>query len=162
VAPDGCPKVLDRDGDGIPDERDQCPDKPESKNNYEDDDGCPDVVPTAVKKFTGTIRGITFALNSAKILVASHKTLDAAVKVMTQYPKMKVRIDGHTDNIGSEAYNQDLSQRRAEAVRAYLVSKGVSADRLTVKGFGPDKPRANNASVRGRKLNRRIEFTLSQ
>jgi outer membrane protein OmpA-like peptidoglycan-associated protein len=146
----GCP---DRDGDGIPDVDDRCPDVPGIKEK----DGCmPDV-----KKFAGAVKGITFATGSAKILRPSFKILDEAVVVMKEYPSLKLSIEGHTDNVGKPARNQALSQSRAEAVRDYLVGKGIEGGRIDAKGFGDTQPVQDNKKARGRAANRRIEFKIS-
>lgn len=156
---DGCPD-NDNDGDGIADADDQCVDKPETANGYEDEDGCPDDVPEVVKEFTGTIKGITFGLASAKITRASNKTLDKAVKVLEDYPKLEIEIGGHTDNVGKRDFNVKLSQMRADAVRDYFIAKGIAEDRLTAVGYGPDEPIADNDTKAGQKENRRVEFKL--
>ena len=156
---DGCPPP-DTDGDGIPDDKDKCPKEPETKNGYQDEDGCPDTVPTIVKKFTGAIRGIYFAVNKAKIRPASYKTLNKAAKVLKKYADLKLIIRGHTDNTGNKAHNMKLSGERAEAVKAYLVKRGIDAARLQAVGVGPDEPVADNKTRKGRAKNRRIEFKL--
>src|SRR5690349_19354350 len=94
---DGCPDP-DNDGDGVLDAADQCKDQPETVNGFQDGDGCPDEIPPAVKKFTGVIKGINFKTGDATILKTSNKTLDATVKVMNDYPDLKLEIQGHTDN----------------------------------------------------------------
>jgi OOP family OmpA-OmpF porin len=159
VAPDGCP-IRDRDHDGIPDAKDKCPDKPETLNGYKDDDGCPDELPKAVKKFTGVIRGIQFAFGKATIRPQSKPLLDRAAKVLDEYKDLRVRITGHTDNIGKHDDNVTLSQKRADSVKAYLVKKGVDASRIETQGMGPDEPIAKNNTPEGRAKNRRIEFHL--
>ncbi len=161
VAPDGCP-VRDRDKDQILDPDDGCPDVPETRNNYQDEDGCPDEVPKEVKKFTGVIEGIFFDVDKDTIKPASRATLDRAAQVMREFPDMKVEISGHTDAEGDRAYNVELSRRRAEAVRKYLVDAGIDPGRITTRGAGPDEPIADNTSEDGRAKNRRIEFTLVQ
>ncbi|MCS6913984.1 MAG: OmpA family protein, partial [Myxococcota bacterium] len=153
----GCP---DKDGDGIPDGQDKCPDKPETKNNYQDEDGCPDEIPRAVKRFTGVIQGINFVANKYDILPSSFGVLDQAVKVLTEYPDVKLEIQGHTDTSGQLEMNRELSQKRAEAVKAYLVQKGIAPERLRAVGYGPDKPLADNKTAAGRARNRRVEFQL--
>lgn len=159
VAPDGCP-LRDKDGDGILDKDDKCVDVPETRNGYEDTDGCPDELPKAVAKFTGVIRGIYFDFGKDSIRKQSTKTLNEAAKIFVEYPSLKVEISGHTDDVGKIDYNKDLSRRRAESVKAYLVSKGVAAERITTRGAGPDEPIAENKTAKGRAKNRRIEFKI--
>jgi len=156
---DGCPEV-DSDGDGILGSRDKCPDEPETKNGYQDEDGCPDEVPQAVKKFTGVIQGINFKTNQATILPGSYGILDEAVSVLKQYPDIRLEIGGHTDSVGKADYNRDLSQRRADAVKTYLIGKGIDAGRLTSVGYGLDRPIADNKTESGRSKNRRTEFKI--
>jgi outer membrane protein OmpA-like peptidoglycan-associated protein len=156
---DGCPDP-DNDGDGIPDVRDRCPNQPETKNNYQDDDGCPDEVPAEVKKFTGVIEGIYFKTGSAEILSGSYVVLDRALKVLQEYPAVNLEISGHTDNRGGAAYNRNLSQRRADAVRTYFLTRGISPARLISVGYGPSRPLSDNRSAAGRAKNRRTEFRL--
>lgn len=155
---DGCPD-LDNDGDGVADVDDKCPAQPETINQYEDADGCPDEVPIEVQKFSGAIRGIKFRLGKAKIRRSSNKILDEAITVLQKYPDVKLEIQGHTDTSGSDEVNRKLSQARADAVMAYMTTKGVDASRLTAVGYGPDKPVADNSTRAGKALNRRVEFT---
>lgn len=159
VAPDGCP-IPDTDGDGILDPDDACPQEPETENGFEDADGCPDEVPEALKKFTGAIKGITFETNKAEIRTSSRRTLDKAVKVLKEFPDIRIEISGHTDNKGSVAHNKDLSQRRADSVKQYFIDKGIDASRLETIGHGPDKPVDTNDTKDGRANNRRIEFRI--
>jgi OmpA-OmpF porin, OOP family len=104
--------------------------------------------------------GINFASGRAEITPAAAAILDTAAQSILQVPGVKIGIAGYTDNVGSAAANQGLSQRRAEAVRAYLVQKGVPAAQLTATGFGPANPIASNDTDEGRATNRRIEFTV--
>ena len=156
---DGCPDP-DNDADGVLDADDKCPKELETKNGFQDNDGCPDELPKAVKKFTGVIKGITFKANSADIQKASFKLLADAVKVMKEYPDLRIEISGHTSSEGDAAKNLKLSQDRADAVRAYLLSAGIGAERITAIGYGSDKPIADNKTSSGRTQNRRIEFRL--
>ncbi|MBL4688774.1 MAG: OmpA family protein [Nannocystaceae bacterium] len=156
---DGCP-IPDTDGDGLLDPDDQCVEEPESDNGYQDSDGCPDEVPDELKDFTGVIEGIFFDTNKETIKASSRKELDHAVDVLTRFPTVRVEISGHTDDRGSDEYNMDLSTRRADAVRAYLVDRGVESDRLSARGVGEESPRATNETSAGRAKNRRIEFKL--
>jgi OOP family OmpA-OmpF porin len=156
---DGCPDP-DNDGDGILDVNDKCPNEPETVNGYQDEDGCPDEIPAAVKKFTGVIQGINFKTGSADITKDSHSVLDNTVQVLSDYPDVKLEIGGHTDNVGKAEHNMELSQKRAESVKTYLVGKGISADRLTAVGYGMDKPLTANKTAADKAKNRRTEFTL--
>jgi OOP family OmpA-OmpF porin len=156
---DGCPD-LDDDADGIPDLVDACRLETETFNGYSDNDGCPDELPPVVKQFTGTIEGINFGYSSAAIQKPSKKVLNAAAAVLREYPDVRVRIEGHTDPKGLYEKNLKLSQRRAEAVKWYLVDQGIAEDRIETVGYGPDKPRADNKTKKGRAKNRRIEFHL--
>ncbi len=159
VAPDGCPPP-DKDGDGILDPNDQCIDIPETKNGYKDSDGCADEVPKAVAKFAGVIKGIYFDVDKDTIKPASKTTLDAAVKVLKDFDDVHVEISGHTDSDGNREHNVDLSRRRAESVKKYLVDKGIAESRLSTRGAGPDEPIAANDTKKNKALNRRIEFKL--
>ncbi|MBI5480463.1 MAG: OmpA family protein [Deltaproteobacteria bacterium] len=150
---DGCPD-KDADGDGLVDRLDKCPTQAGPKEN----DGCP--LPEAIKKFTGKIEGITFALGSAKILPKSFKVLDGAVAVLKEFPKLPLTIEGHTSSEGKREKNMELSKARAESVKAYFASKGIEAGRLTAVGYGPDKPVADNQTKKGKEANRRIEFKI--
>ena len=151
---------LDDDGDGLPNAKDQCPQEPESVNGYKDFDGCPDELPEAVKKFSGAIQGITFDTDKDTIRASSFRVLGAAATVLKEFDDIRLEIEGHTDSQGDHQYNVDLSQRRAESVRLYLIGKGVTEDRLTARGFGPDVPVDDNATAGGRAKNRRVEFKI--
>jgi len=159
VKPDGCP-VRDTDKDGIFDDKDKCPNEPETVNGYQDDDGCPDEIPAAIKKFTGVIQGINFKTKSADITKDSFKVLDGALQVLTDYPDIKLEIGGHTDNVGKAEFNMELSQKRADSVKAYFVGKGIASERLTAVGYGMDKPLTANKTKEDKAKNRRTEFTL--
>jgi outer membrane protein OmpA-like peptidoglycan-associated protein len=159
VEPDGCPPP-DTDGDGILDPDDKCVDQPETVNGYQDSDGCPDEVPKKVQKFSGVIDGIYFDVDKDTIKPNSRSKLDAAAKVLKEFPDVRVEISGHTDSDGDRDHNLDLSRRRAEAVKNYLVNKGIDASRMTTRGAGPDEPIADNNTKAGKAKNRRIEFKL--
>ena len=156
---DGCAD-KDSDGDGIVDRLDKCPDQAETKNQYQDEDGCPDEVPKALAQFTGAIAGISFEPNRAIITPASKPVLDKALAVLKEHQSVRIQIGGHTDNAGPADKNRALSQQRADAVRQYFIDQGIDGARLTAVGFGPDKPLADNATPAGRAKNRRVEFTL--
>lgn len=153
----GCPDP-DRDGDTVVDRLDNCPDEPGEVENH----GCK---AKQRVKLTGDkleiLDIVYFALNRAEIQRRSFSLLDEVARVLNAHPEIsKVRVEGHTDNQGNDAYNKKLSQRRADAVRAYLVRQGVAADRLEAMGYGEEQPKADNASKEGRATNRRVEFTL--
>lgn len=159
VEPDGCP-VRDQDGDGITDDRDQCIDKPETHNGFQDEDGCPDELPEEVKEFQGVIEGIEFELDSAIIRDVSKPFLDRAVKVLRDYPDIRIEIVGHTDDQGTPEYNEKLSRERAEAVEKYFVDQGIDDARLETRGAGEKEPLTSNATEEGRAKNRRTEFKI--
>jgi outer membrane protein OmpA-like peptidoglycan-associated protein len=159
IKPTGCP-VRDTDGDGIFDDKDKCINEPETRNGFEDQDGCPDTVPEAVKKFTGVVQGIFFDQNKATIRAQSSPVLGKAAKVFAQFPSVNIEISGHTSSEGDEAFNQQLSLERAQAVKAWLVQSGTSADRIAIRGAGPSEPIADNKTNAGREKNRRIEFKI--
>lgn len=159
VEPDGCP-IRDTDGDGFLDPDDTCPQEPETVNGFEDEDGCPDDLPEEVKKYTGVVEGIYFATGKSKIRPRSFPKLDAAIKVLAEYTDLRVEVSGHTDSRGRRAKNVELSQARADAVKQYMVEKGIDADRIETRGAGPDEPVGDNETDQGRSENRRIEFKL--
>lgn len=103
------------------------------------------------------IEGANFEFDSAKLRSGEIKKLDEVVSFAGKYKDAQLEADGHTCSIGTEAYNQKLSERRAESVKAYLVKKGVAADRITTVGYGESKPMADNKTREGRELNRRVE-----
>ncbi|MGB1274895.1 MAG: OmpA family protein, partial [Nannocystaceae bacterium] len=157
----GCP-WPDSDGDGIIDIKDKCPNDPETANGFMDQDGCPDEVPNTLKKFTGVIKGIYFDVDKDTIKKRSKPVLTRAVKVLKDFPSIRVEISGHTDADGGREHNLDLSQRRADSVKAFLVEQGIDGARLTTKGYGPDQPIESNKTRKGKAKNRRIEFRLVQ
>lgn len=159
VAPNGCP-IVDSDKDGILDPDDRCVDKPENRNGFEDTDGCPDEIPVTFKKFTGVIKGIFFNTGKATIQTKSHRVLDEAVHVLKEFSSIRIEISGHTDDRGSDELNLKLSQDRADSVREYLISKGITAERLTARGAGESEPVSINKSPSGRAENRRTEFNI--
>lgn len=107
-----------------------------------------------------TLRGINFESGKATILPESYYTLDEAVKLLNENPKVRIEVQGHTDSVGSDASNLSLSQARAESVRNYLVSHGIDPLRVVAKGFGEMMPVSDNGTKEGRALNRRIEFLI--
>lgn len=141
----GCP---DRDGDGVPDIDDRCPDVPGPKENF----GCP------VDEAKVTI--VEFHIDKYNIQTRFQPALDAVVKAMAENPNAVVNIVGHTDNTYLRSYNMNLSKKRAEAVKNYLVKKKADAKRITTQYYGPDKPIADNNTKEGRQRNRRSEITI--
>lgn len=156
---DGKPDTDD-DGDGVPDLVDRCKDQKETINGYRDDDGCPDTVPEPLMGQGESIvlEGITFELASARIRPESYPILDRVFESMYANPEIEVEIRGYTDSSGSLEFNNRLSEDRANAVRNYLIERGIDSYRITAKGFGPSNPIASNATEAGRAKNRRIEF----
>jgi outer membrane protein OmpA-like peptidoglycan-associated protein len=156
---DGCPEI-DNDGDGILDADDGCPIEPETLNGVEDEDGCPDKARILGCQITIKEK-VQFKSGSAKLLPASYDLLDEVAGILKANPQLGlIRIEGHTDDKGSDELNLKLSQERAESVLAYLVEKGVEESRLKAVGFGEGKPIADNATAEGRGKNRRVEFHI--
>jgi len=162
---DGCPEdSSDTDGDGIFDDIDKCINRPENFNNYLDKDGCPDSAPKNIRITNDKIeiqQKILFQTGRAIILKQSYDILSSVGQVMRDYSKIRVRVDGHTDSRGTDAYNLDLSQKRSKSVRDHLIRiEGIDPSRLQFQGFGESKPIADNQIPSGREKNRRVEFTI--
>lgn len=104
--------------------------------------------------------GVNFDFDKSEILPESYPVLDKAVKLLNDKPEVKVEIEGYTDYIGTDAYNQKLSVERAESIKTYLVSKGIAANRLTTVGYGKNNPVEDNKTEEGRAMNRRIVFKI--
>ena len=158
---DGCPDP-DNDGDGILDPNDQCPNEAEDMDGCQDDDGCPEPGRVCVtEERLEILDKIYFETNRATIKPESFPILDEVAKVLIDNPHItKVRVDGHTDDVGRDKYNQRLSAKRARAVVKYLIRAGVKKGRLSYKGFGEAKPITGNDTPEGRARNRRVEFTI--
>ncbi|MGE0789622.1 MAG: OmpA family protein [Sandaracinaceae bacterium] len=146
------PADDDGDRDGVLTNVDQCPDT--AQGAEVDERGCVLIRERLV------LRGIQFAYDSADILPESEGTLQIAIQALRDNPDVRVEVGGHTDNQGSRQYNRDLSQRRAAAVREYLINHGVDGSRMTARGYGLSRPTASNDTEEGRAENRRIEFTV--
>ncbi|NIA09009.1 MAG: OmpA family protein [Nitrospiraceae bacterium] len=101
-----------------------------------------------------------FDVNSSVVKSGAYSDIDRLARVLNQYPATRIRVEGYTDNTGTEEYNMKLSQRRAEAVKQLLISKGVSPNRITAMGYGESRPKASNATPYGRQLNRRVEIYI--
>ncbi len=106
------------------------------------------------------LRGVNFAFNSDQVDPSSMVILEVAAETLRNNPGARVSVEGHTDAVGTDAYNQGLSERRAEAVRRVLIERGVPASRLTSSGFGESRPVSSNDTEDGRRLNRRVELNL--
>ena len=158
---DGCPE-LDNDEDGIPDVDDLCPNAPENINGFKDDDGCPDDTKAVLKdKKIVILERILFYVDEDRIRPESFPVLQAVFDTLIDNPQVeRVRIEGHTDHNGAEAYNQELSERRALSVRSWLVEAGVVPTRLLARGYGEIYPVAPNRTLEGRAQNRRVEFIV--
>lgn len=141
----------DDDGDGVINEKDKCPNTP--PNTRVDGDGCP--IPKVVR-----LDGVTFEFNKTRLRPDSQTILTWVVGIMQKYPDMQVELAGYTDSIGGAAYNLKLSQKRAEAVKEYLVGKGIDAGRIQAKGYGKENPVASNKTDEGREYNRRVELHI--
>jgi OmpA-OmpF porin, OOP family len=151
----GCP-VLDADKDGVPDLEDDCPIVAGPASNK----GCPEVTQEVVEQLRTQAREINF--NSGKATfntanVKSNESLDAIRNILKNYPTAKWSVEGHTDSTGGAKLNQKLSEDRAKAVVDLMVSKGIKAENITSKGYGPSKPVASNKTKEGRAKNRRTE-----
>jgi outer membrane protein OmpA-like peptidoglycan-associated protein len=149
----GCPQ--DGDGDGVRDDADRCPSTPAGVEV--DDEGC-QVLFQPTKK-TLILEGVTFETGMSTLTPESETILNGVAESLVANDTIRVQVTGHTDNTGSLALNRRLSRARADAVRTYLISRGVAEDRLTARGFGPDQPVASNKTAEGRAQNRRVELT---
>lgn len=154
---DGCP-LPDRDKDGVPDAEDSCPDTPGPPENH----GCPVyklVTVTAEKIELG--QKVLFAFGTTAVTPKTLPLLQEVADAMRDHAALHVRIEGHTDSVGTTRRNLALSAGRAEAILQILVDDGVSADRLEAVGYGSTLPIDTNATVAGREANRRVEFVIT-
>ncbi len=144
-------ELPDRDGDGVADSLDLCPDSAAGATvNHL---GC---TPDAGI----VLEGVVFATGSNVLTADARQRLDRVVEGLTQQPQLKAEVAGYTDSRGNAEANRQLSQRRAEAVVTYLVEKGIAGERLSARGYGQDNPIASNANEAGRQRNRRVELHL--
>ena len=156
----------DEDGDGVPDSRDKCPGTP--RGVQVDANGCPpppvveEVV--VVKEEVIVIRDVRFEFNSAKLTASDKERLNTiSTRLKNEAPTAKLSVTGHTDSVGRDAYNQKLSEQRAQSVTDYLVSTGVpQASFVSVQGAGETRPQADNATAEGRAMNRRVEIRIER
>lgn len=155
---DGCP---DRDDDLIPDREDRCPNEPGPAAS----DGCPPAEEEPLVEIE-TERlslkdAIQFDTGKDTIRAQSFPVLDEIARILSAHREIdRIRVEGHTDDVGSVEYNRDLSERRAASVVRYLVGRGISRERLAPAGFGEERPIAPNKTALGRAKNRRVEFTI--
>jgi OOP family OmpA-OmpF porin len=137
---------ADSDNDGVIDANDRCPGTPAGA--------------TVNRVGCWIIKGLLFDFGKADIKPIYHQFLDNVVRVLKKNPEMLIEIQGHTDSIGSAAFNMTLSVKRAQAVADYLTSHGIDANRLTVTGFGETRPVASNDTEEGRAQNRRVQLKV--
>ncbi|MBX9732631.1 MAG: OmpA family protein [Chitinophagaceae bacterium] len=149
----GCP-IPDTDGDGVNDEEDKCPTVKGTVANA----GCPELA----AQYNFDYKKVLFNTGTAVLTKASKLELEKVVKAMNDYASLKLYVEGHTDNAGSDKINLPLSLKRANAVKAYLVSRKVEATRLVTDGLGSSKPIADNKTAKGKALNRRVEFRVQE
>lgn len=158
----GCP--LDTDKDGVPDYRDKCPNSPAGAKV--DADGCQIVHGLSTERTTLDTTttllysDILFGFDKAVLTTKGKQTLDLWVAEHKSTQLGKVYLEGHTDSVGSVAYNQKLSLRRAKTVQSYLVKRGIPVEQLMVDGKGENQPRVSNATAAGRAQNRRVELKI--
>ena len=166
--------AKDSDGDGVPDETDECPGTPsgiqvdaagcavdsDGDGVADDVDACPDTPGGAIVDNRGcwVVKGVKFDYKKWDVKPQFNTNLDNIINILKKTPGLKIRVEGHTDNIGSKKYNLELSEKRAEAIKAYLVGKGIEKSRITSIGHGLSKPIADNDTKEGRALNRRAEL----
>jgi outer membrane protein OmpA-like peptidoglycan-associated protein len=153
----GCP-VPDADNDGVNDEEDKCPTLAGVKEN----NGCPAIKQEVAKTVTDGAKKITFVTGSSKLASSSFKGLNKVAKALNEDANLKLTVEGHCDNTGTDAINDPLSENRAKSVQTYLTTKGkVDAAKITVAGFGSKNPIADNKTAKGRAANRRVELKLN-
>ncbi|ASJ75296.1 OmpA family protein [Granulosicoccus antarcticus] len=142
--------AQDADKDGIPDSEDECADS--SSTALVDATGCEIV--------TGVIEGLNFGPDKTELSSDSRAALSKLVEALLRYPEVVIAVEGHTDNRGAAADNLELSKQRVLSVVRYMVSQGITADRIKPYGYGESRPRAANATAIGREQNRRIEINI--
>lgn len=147
----GC-AIPDTDKDGVNDELDQCPTTPGIAGN----NGCEDLQPL----LTTIAAALKFEIGQSTIAAKSLQALDTVIHVMTKYPQTSLTISGHTDNTGTRKINDRLSVSRAKKVQAYLVKKGLAANRTSLVGMADTQPIADNATKKGRAQNRRVDLSI--
>ncbi len=158
---DGCPDP-DNDKDRILDNDDRCPNEPETRNGFEDEDGCPDrgrVILTGTK--IEILDKVFFEYNKAVIKSESFPILDAVSATLEGNPDIQlIEVQGHTDEQGNDAYNLELSRKRAASVKQYMIDKGIAENRLESQGYGETQPLENKKTQSAYAKNRRVEFLI--
>lgn len=160
---DGCPEFLhDADSDGIPDSEDACPREPGPKNADPKKNGCPEFIRRSKNsEQIEVLQEVQFAFDRTDLLPPAFPILNEVVRLLQVNPEIeRMTVEGHTDDVGTDKHNDELSQGRAESVMAYLVKRGVAPERLEAKGFGERRPIADNGSAEGRSKNRRVELHI--
>ncbi len=162
---DGCPEMLnDADSDGVPDIEDACPSEPGVRNPDPKKNGCPEFI-RRIKGSTQieVLKEVQFEFDRADLRPEAFPILNEVVRLLKVNPDVElVSIEGHTDDVGTDEHNNELSEARAKSVLNYLVQRGIASKRLTSKGFGESKPIAPNTTDEGRAKNRRVEFHILQ
>ncbi len=149
----GCP---DTDGDGIDDSRDRCP----TSRGTVDNNGCPPIAQRDLDFLEIAMRSIQFETGKADLKIESYRILRQIAEIMNRYPDYNLSISGHTDAVGTVASNQILSDNRAKACYQFLENAGIIVSRMNYQGYGESQPVADNATISGGALNRRVEFSL--
>lgn len=150
----GCP---DSDNDGIIDSEDACPDVA----GTDEGNGCPVVSEEVLEEVNVIFSNLNFASNKSAIVSSSLPSLDRLAEIMTEDGGLILSIEGHTDSVGNDEYNLELSRERALAVKNYLIGKGVAPKRITSTGYGETQPLESNSTIDGRNRNRRVELNFS-
>jgi Outer membrane protein and related peptidoglycan-associated (lipo)proteins len=166
--------ARDSDGDGVPDDTDECPGTPpgiqvdavgcavdsDGDGIADDVDACPDTPRGAIVDNRGCwiVKGVKFDYKKWDVKPQFNTNLDNIINILKKTPDLKIKVEGHTDNIGSKKYNLELSEKRAQAIKAYLLGNGIDQSRITSVGLGLSRPIAGNDTKEGRALNRRAEL----
>ncbi len=150
----------DHDSDGFIDALDKCIDGVESRNGYQDSDGCPDEVPENLASIVGVMRGVAFEYDKWELRASSFPALDQAIEVLKSYPDVRIEISSHVASTGSEKYGRSPTGKRADTIKRYFVTHGIDAARLETRGAGPDQPIDSNKTAQGRANNLRVELNI--